>query len=67
MMISVNPPFIDKVLESGVNPKLAYFSLTYVRGFVATRPRYYDTYVYLYVYIYDVQRSADTSFSVLME
>ena len=51
----------------GVNPKLAYFSLTYVRGFVATRPRYYDTYVYLYVYIYDVQLSADTSFSVLME
>ena len=54
-------------LPTGVNPKLAYFSLTYVRGFVATHPRYYDTYVYLYVYIYDVQRSADTSFSVLME
>ena len=51
----------------GVNPKLAYFSLTCVRGFVATRPRYYDTYVYLYVYICNVQRSADTSFSVLME
>ena len=56
-----------RIYISGVNPKLAYFSLTYVRGFVATRPRYYDTYVYLYVYIYDVQRSADTSFSVLME
>ena len=51
----------------GVNPKLAYFTHTYVRGFVATRPSYYDTYVYHYVYICGVQRSADTSFSALME
>ena len=30
-------------------------------------PHYCDTYVYHYVYICNVQRSADTSFSVLME
>ena len=36
-------------------------------GFVATRPSYYDTYVYHYVYICGVQPSADTSFSALME
>ena len=36
-------------------------------GFVATRPYYYDTYVYHYVYIMWCSASADTSFSVLME
>ena len=50
-------------LRSGVYSELIYF----MWGFVATRPPYYDIYVYLYVYICNVQRSADTSFSVLME
>ena len=54
-------------MPSGVNPKLAYFTHTCVRGFVATPPLYSDTYVYHYVYICGVQPSADTSFSVLME
>ena len=34
-----------------VDSKLAYFTNTYVRGFVATRPLYSDIYVYHYVYI----------------
>ena len=51
----------------GVDSKLAYFTRTYVRGFVATRPFYSDIYVYHYVYICGVQPTADTSFSVLME
>ena len=51
----------------GVDSKLAYFTRTYVRGFVATRPLYSDIYVYHYVYICGVQPSADTSFSALME
>ena len=50
-----------------VDLKLAYFTHTYVRGFVATRPLYSDVYVYHYVYICGVQPSADTSFSALME
>ena len=52
---------------TGVDSKLAYFTRTYVRGFVATRPFCSDIYVYHYVYFCGVQRSADTSFSVLME
>ena len=52
---------------TGVDSKLAYFTRTYVRGFVATRPLYSDIYVYHYVYICGVQPSADTSFSALME
>ena len=56
-----------KKILSGVDSKLAYFTRTYVRGFVATRPFYSDIYVYHYVYICGVQRTADTSFSVLME
>ena len=55
------------LLATGVDAKLAYFTRTYVRGFVATRPFYSDIYVYHYVYICGVQRTADTSFSVLME
>ena len=55
------------ILRFGVDSKLAYFTRTYVRGFVATRPFCSDIYVYHYVYICGVQPSADTSFSVLME
>ena len=59
--------FILKSRGRGVDSKLAYFTRTYVRGFVATRPFYSDIYVYHYVYICGVQPTADTSFSVLME
>ena len=52
---------------SGLETKLAYFTHTCVRGFVATPPLYSDVYVYHYVYICGVQPSADTSFSALME
>ena len=45
--------------------KLAYFTHSCMRGFVATRPPYSD--VYRYVYICGVQPSADTSFSALIE
>ena len=47
--------------------KLAYFTHSCMRGFVATRPLYSDVYVYHYVYICGVQPSADTSFSALTE
>ena len=50
-------------IGTGVNSELIYF----MWGFVATRPSYYDTYVYHYVYIMWCSASADTSFSVLME
>ena len=48
-----------------VDLKLAYFTHSCMRGFVATRPPYSD--VYHYVYICGVQPSADTSFSALRE
>ena len=61
------PILSGQIFLIGVDSKLAYFTRTYVRGFVATRPFYSDIYVYHYVYICGVQRTADTSFSVLME
>ena len=36
--------FILKSRGRGVDSKLAYFTRTYVRGFVATRPLYSDVY-----------------------
>ena len=50
-----------------VDLKLAYFTHSCMRGFVATRPPYSDVYIYHYVYICGVQPSADTSFSASAE
>ena len=51
----------------GVDSKLAYFTRTYVRGFVATRP-FIPTFMFIIMFTFcGVQPTADTSFSVLME
>ena len=51
----------------GVDSKLAYFTRTHVRGFVATRP-FIPIFMFIIMFTFcGVQRSADTSFSVLME
>ena len=59
--------FILKSRGRGVDSKLAYFTRTYVRGFVATRP-FIPTFMFIIMFTFcGVQRTADTSFSVLME
>ena len=50
-------------IHSGVNSELIIFHERF-RGYSTLYP---DTYVYHYVYFCNVQLSADTSFSVLME
>ena len=59
------------MLIIGVDSKLAYFTHTYVRGFVATRPLYSDVYhclclSFMFTFVL-FSRQLNTSFSALME